>query len=142
VLLDTTGRTRPHLHLEPAQTGVVVGLQAMLDAAGLILVCPRCLSEGGSHVIGDVDVTRPVWRLECGCTIRVLERKDAIRPFDADGDLIASADSVLRPLSLAVRCPEPRCVNHPLEIERTPAGVVVRCRCAKTTFKTPLPTQQ
>ena len=142
MLLDTKGSTRPRLKLEPAQTGVVVGLQSMIDAAGLILVCPKCLSEGGSHVQGDVDVTKPVWRLECGCTVRVLERKDARTPYDADGDLIASADTVLRPLSLAVRCPEPRCVKHPLEIERTPLGVIARCRCAKTTFRTPTPIQQ
>ena len=142
MLIDTRGATRPRLHLEPAQTSVIVGLQPMLDASGLILVCPKCLSEGGSHLQGDADVTIPVWRLECGCTVRVLERCDATRPFDADGDLMASADTVLKPLSLAVRCPEPRCVRHPLDIERTPAGVTVRCRCAKTTFRTPTPTLQ
>lgn len=133
---------RQRVNVEPAQTGVLVGLQAMLEASGLILVCPRCLADGQSHLSGDVDVTRPIWHLTCGCKERVMERHDARRPFDADGDLIASADTVLAPLSLSVRCPESRCVTHPLEIERTAAGVVVRCRCAKTTFRTPAQTPQ
>lgn len=130
------------INVEPAQTGVIVGLQAMLEAAGLILVCPRCLADGGSNVTGDVDVTRPLWHLNCGCKERVMDRNDARRPFDADGDLMASADTVLQPLSLSVRCPERRCVKHALEIERTAAGVVVRCRCAKTTFRTLSPIPQ
>lgn len=142
MLIDTRGRERTRVKLEPAQTSLIVALNSMLEVSGLILACPQCLAEGGSNLSGDVAADRAVWKLECSCTVRVMERKDAIRPFDADGDLIASAKTVLEPIKLMVRCPESSCVRHPLEIERTEAGVVVRCRCAKTTFRRPRPTLQ
>jgi hypothetical protein len=133
-------RIRQRINVDPSQVGVIVGLQPMLDASGLILICPRCQAEGGSHIAGNADVTLPTWSLTCDCTERILERRHAARAFDATGDLIASADTVLQPLRLAVRCPEFRCVTHPLTIERGPAGVSVRCHCANTTFRTPTPT--
>ncbi len=142
MLIDTRGKARTRVHLEPAQTSMIVALNSMLDASGLILVCPQCLSEGGSNLSGDVDVKSAVWKLECACTVRVMERKDAARPFDADGDLIASANTVLQPVKLMVRCPERTCVRYPLEFERADAGMIVRCRCAKTTFRHPRPTLQ
>lgn len=142
MLIDTRGRERPRVKVEPAQTSVIVALQAMLDASGLILVCPDCLSDGGSNLQGDATVASAVWKLECACTVRVMERKDAMRPFDADGDLMASANTVLQPLKLTVRCPEASCVHRPLEMERTDSGLVVRCQCAKTTFRTPRPVLQ
>lgn len=135
MLINNTGKILQRMNVEPSQVGVLVGLQSMLQASGLILVCPRCLSEGGSHLAGNVDVTLPTWHLNCGCTERVIERRHASRAYDADGDLMVSAGTVLQPLRLSVRCPERTCVQHPLEIERSPAGVIVRCRCAKTTFR-------
>jgi hypothetical protein len=142
LLIDTRGKTRTRIHLEPAQTAMLVPLQGMLAAAGLILVCPQCLSEGGSHLSGDVASDQAVWKLECACTVRVMERKDAVKPFDADGDLIASANTVLNPVKLMVRCPQRACLRHPIEVERGERGVIVRCQCAKTTFRQPLPTLQ
>lgn len=142
MLIDVRGKERTRLKLEPAQTAFLIALQSMLNASGLILVCPQCLSEGGSNLHGDVAADRAVWTLGCDCTLRVMERKDAARPFDADGDLIASAKTVLEPVKLMVRCPERSCLRHPIEIERAESGVIVRCRCAKTTFRHPRPTLQ
>lgn len=121
--------------MEPSQTSVIVSLQAMLDASGLILVCPQCLRERGtSHLHGDVAVDAPRWNLTCDCANRIMERRHARHPYDADGDLMASADTVLAPIRLAVRCPKFHCLHHPLEMERTSKGLLVRCHCAKTTF--------
>ena len=128
---------RQHVTVEPNQTSLIVSLQPMLQASGFILVCPECQAAGVSTVTGDVAVDTPVWHLTCGCRDRVMARQDARRPFDADGELIASADTVLQPLRLSVRCPEATCVRHPLEITRVEKGMEVRCRCAKTTFRPP-----
>lgn len=128
-------RILQRVNVEPNQTNLIVSLQSMLQAAGLILVCPDCQAEGKSEVTGDVAADTPVWHLNCGCRERLMERKDARHLFDADGELMASAETVLQPVRLSVRCPEPRCVRHPLEMTRVEKGMEVRCRCAKTTFR-------
>lgn len=121
--------------MEPSQTSVIAALQSMLNASGLILACPHCLRERGhSHVRGDVYVTHPRWNLTCDCANRIMERRHARHPYDADGELMASAQTVLEPVRLTVRCPESSCLRHPLEMERTQTHLVVRCRCAKTRF--------
>ena len=120
--------------LTPAQTSMVIALQRLLQASGLILVCPRCLSDGGSHVEGDVSASSPTWRLTCGCAERVMQRAD-VSPMDADGQLFAEASTELPSLRLAIRCPDRRCVDQPLELTRTPDLFAIRCTCAKTTFK-------
>lgn len=119
--------------MEPSQTSVIVSLQELLRAYGLILACPRCLlARGASHVTGDVSVTAPRWNLTCDCTNRIMERRHARHPYDADGDLMASAETVLAQVSLTVRCPEKDCLPFPLEMERTAPCLIVRCRCAKS----------
>lgn len=120
--------------LTPVQTSLVIALQRILQASGLVLVCPQCRAMGSSHVRGDVSATTPVWRLTCDCAERVLQRAD-VTPMDADGALFAEAQTALRPIRLAVRCAERTCVDHPVELIRTPDLWSVTCSCAKTTFK-------
>lgn len=125
--------------LTPTQTSVLVALNRMLEAARLILACPRCLLNGGSKIEGTVSASQAHWSLNCDCTERQMSRAD-VREMDADAELFASAEDVLRPLSLVIRCAEARCVTQPLELERAADGLIVRCPCAKTTFRLTRPT--
>jgi hypothetical protein len=141
MLMDMHGRTKQRLNATAVQIGTILGLEIMLQAAGLILTCPSCADDGSPQLETDNSPTAREWKIDCGCRERRLAREDMRGIFDGDGDLMATAEDTLRSLRLTVRCPEVRCVRFPLDVERTEKGTVVRCRCAKTTFRRPSPTQ-
>ncbi len=119
----------------PAQISAILGLEAIIHATGLTLICTRCLADGFRGLDTDNDPNAAEFKIDCQCRERRVNAADVGRAMDADGDLIAHADEMLRPLSLSVRCPDRRCITHPLEIEHTPEGTIIRCHCAKTTLR-------
>jgi hypothetical protein len=139
MILQPHGRLKQRLTFTTVQIAAVLGLESLVQAAGLILVCPRCLSEGDPFLKTDNGPHSQELKIDCGCRERRIAASDVGRAMNADGDLIAAAEQILGPISLAVRCPERKCVTHPLEIERSETGTIVRCRCAKTTLHPPRP---
>jgi hypothetical protein len=137
MILNTHGRTKQRHVLTGAQIAAILGLEELVKATGLVIVCPHCTAEGDPFVDTDNDPQAAEWRIDCGCRERRILAKNVTRPMDADGDLIAQANEILKPVSLTLRCPQKKCLNHPLEIERTPTTTIVRCRCAKTTLHPP-----
>lgn len=132
------GRPRnllPRDALTPLQTSAILGLNTLVEATGLVILCPRCLRDGFGMVDTDNDPHAPVWKMDCQCCERRMDTATVTRALDADGDLMANAEQILAPLSLTVRCPEKKCIQHPLEIERRTDATVIRCRCAKTTLR-------
>jgi hypothetical protein len=123
--------------LTGAQIAAILGLENLVKATGLVIVCPRCTAAGDPFVDTDNDPNALEWKIDCNCRERRILAKNVTRPLDADGDLIAQADEMLAPVSLSVRCPQKRCINYPLDIERTPTNTIIRCRCAKTTLHPP-----
>jgi len=140
MLIDAVGKIRQRLVLTKAQTQTVVALQPLLQATGLILVCPKCQAGEGSHIEGDVDVSRPQWRLTCDCTERVMDRSDVRGLPDADGELVQQAEDTLRPVRLSVRCGERSCVGVPVDVTRGLNSAEIRCQCSKTTLRPRTPT--
>jgi len=137
VILKPHGHRKERLMLSGAQVAAILGLENIVLATGLVIVCPRCTADGDPTVVTDNSPDEPVWKIDCRCKERRILAKDVTRPLDADGDLIAQAESILAPVGLSVRCPQRRCLPYPLEIERTPTVTIVRCRCAKTTLHPP-----
>jgi hypothetical protein len=133
---------KPHgvkqrLTLTGGQIAAILGLENVVKATGLVIVCPHCAAEGDPFVDTDNSPSAPEWKIDCRCRERRIKASEVTRPMDADGDLVAQADEILKPVSLSVRCPQQKCINHPLEIERTPTATIIRCRCAKTTLHPP-----
>lgn len=129
---------RQRLTITSGQMAAILGLERFLSAHGLILVCPQCVQDGQPHLDTQNTTDAPEWKIDCACR----ERRSpnvAVRAMDADGTLLASADQILAPIRLAVRCATWRCVRHPIEIDHTPTTTILRCRCAKTTLHPPTP---
>lgn len=137
MIIKPNGAARQRLSISRVQIAAILGLENFLQAHGFILVCPRCLSDGDPFLHTDNTREAGELKIDCQCKERRIDASDLQRPMDADGGLIAAADSILSPLGLAVRCPERKCINHPIEIERTKESTVIRCRCAKTTLRPP-----
>lgn len=137
MILKPHGQRKERVMLSNAQIAAILGLENIVQATGLVIVCPRCTAEGDPTVETDNTPDAQVWKIDCRCRERRVLKKDVTRVMDADGDLIAQAEAILAPVSLSIRCPQKRCIQYPLEIERTPTFTVVRCRCAKTTLHPP-----
>lgn len=125
----------PRDAMTPMQIAAILGLEALMQATGLVILCPRCLSEGFGMLDTDNAPGNAIWKMDCRCRERRVKVAEVGRPLDADGELLANADQILAPLSLVIRCPEKTCIQHPLEIERGLDATIVRCRCAKSTIR-------
>lgn len=137
MILQPQGRIKQRLTLTAMQLGTIVGLEQFLQAHRLILACPRCVADGDLFLDTDNSPYAQEFKVDCQCRERRIHASDARQALDADGDLIASAENILKPVSLSIRCAERKCVSHPIEIERTPTSTILRCRCAKTTIHNP-----
>ncbi len=135
MILKPHGAVRQRLTASAAEIGTILGLENVLSATGLILTCPQCANDGFPALDTENDPRQQEWKIDCQCRERRLARSDMRGIFDSDADLLATADQTLRPLRLTVRCPEPRCLRHPIEIERTPTSTIIRCHCAKSTLR-------
>ena len=126
---------RQRLTITGPQISAILGLERLIQATGLILVCPRCLEDGDASLETDNTPGQAEFKIDCGCRERRIAARDLVVAMDADGDLAVQAEAMLAPLSLSLRCPDRRCLRHPLDIEQTPDHTILRCRCAKTTLR-------
>lgn len=134
MLIDPHGKVKQRVTISPIQIACILGLEHILTPHQLILTCPRCASDGKPVLETDNDPNAPIWKIDCGCMERRIQRA-VWKAMDADGELIANADQILQSIRLSVRCGERRCVRHAMDIYRLNGQVVAACRCAKTTFR-------
>ena len=125
----------PRMTMTPYQIGAILGLERLVQATGLVIICPTCLREGFGQLDTNNDPRAEEWRIDCRCRERRISTKRLSQSHDADGDLIAQADDLLRPLSLSVRCPQRSCLPYPLDIDRRDTTTIIRCHCAQTTLR-------
>lgn len=137
MILKPNGRAKQRLTISGVQMAAILGFENLTKATGLVLVCQNCLSEGDPFLQTDNDPLSREWKIDCQCKERRIATMDAPNAMDATGDLMAQLPQIVQSLGLVVRCPERKCVNHALEIERTEKNTIVRCRCAKTTLRPP-----
>lgn len=135
-----TDRVKQRITLTAAQMAVILGLEDFLRQHGLILCCPHCTDEGHAVLDTENDPRAPAWKIDCKCRERRFLVAEAQPPADADGQLLVRAERVLKPVRLAIRCGQRKCVRLPLEIARDGDKVILTCRCAKTTVHPPRPT--
>lgn len=120
--------------LTRAQISVILALETVLQAAGLILTCPRCAADGFPRLKTDNDPKDLTWTIDCRCRQRRVSRSEA-QPMSTSGDLLRLTPELLSPISLAVRCPSSPCLLTPLEMHPTPEGLLVTCRCGRYQFR-------
>jgi hypothetical protein len=120
---------RPVDAMSRAQVGLVMGLESILHAAGLVLVCPKCVADGHPDLDTNNAQDDEIWKIDCRCRRRRIARTES--RMVASGWLLLMVDDLLRPLSLDVRCPSERCRTKPLTIRQSANGltVTVNCHC-------------
>jgi len=125
---------KPTETLTAAQIGVVIGLDTILQMAGLILTCPRCASEGNPRLITDNGAEDTIWKIDCQCRKRRIQRRHVSQLMAPSGDLLLLVSELLKPVGLDVRCPTTRCLLSPLEMRRTEDSLIVSCHCGRMVF--------
>lgn len=120
--------------LTGAQVAFAIALERPLRAAGLWLVCTRCVEATGTydHLRCDNSLDLPVWRIDCLCTRRTFDRQTPIPTLVPSGRLIPEAGSVFRGTDLAVRCPVKKtgCLTTPLDCyPQLDGSTLIRCQC-------------
>ena len=128
---------KQRLTLTAAQIATILGIEDFVIKHGLILCCPRCTVEGSPFVDTDNTPGAREWKIDCDCTERRILATKVTQPMDADPELLAQVEDILRPAALTMRCPIPKCVTAPLIIERVGPDTVVRCSCTKRTIHPP-----
>lgn len=131
-----TDRVKQRLVLSGVQTAALLAIEDLMQKSGLVVLCPRCAAEGHLTLQTNNAPDMVEWKMDCLCRERRMYPSEAAHVMDADGDLMSEIDAILAPVSLAVRCPYPRCVQRPLEVERSEKETILRCRCAQTTIPT------
>ena len=118
---------RPVDAMTRAQVGLILGLDSILNAAGLVLVCPRCAANGHPHLDTNNTLDDEIWKVDCQCRRRRIARTES--RMVATGWLLLMVEDLLAPLSLDVRCPSEQCRLKPLKIWQSPDGLTVRVNC-------------
>jgi hypothetical protein len=125
--------TTPTIELSSQQMAIILGLESVLQAAGLWLVCPVCANELGTykHLVTGNAPTDDIWRIDCPCTHRRFRRQALEHSMIPSGDLLTVAAMSLPTARLAVRCPNKvsKCLTTDLTLTQRPDGVTARCRC-------------
>lgn len=126
--------TRKARDLTPLQVGFLIGVEPVLQATGLWIVCEQCAILTGTvkHLTLANAPEDPIWKADCRCTTRRIPRAQVTRSLPPNGRLLLDAPTILRGTGLAVRCPHKatRCLWTPLETVRdTPEELTVRCQC-------------
>jgi hypothetical protein len=119
---------RPTDAISRAQISLILGLDPVLQAAGLILTCARCAADGTPVLVTANSPEDTIWKIDCACRRRRVTRAGS-QPMEPSGDLLLMAADLLRPLGLELRCPARPCLLQPLDIRQTAAGVRVTCHC-------------
>jgi len=80
----------------------------------------------------DNDPSDAVWKIDCACRERRIKRKNIlINLLEINSDFVRAIERVLAPLSLQVRCCQPRCLRGgPVQIDTHGAETVIKCQCA------------
>lgn len=132
---------RPTTEISRAQIGVILALDTILQSAGLILACPRCVCEDNDASLRtDNNPLDVQWKIDCRCRRRRIYRGQATQRMLPSGDLLLLVPELLKPLGLDVRCPSRRCVQRPLTMQVTEDGLIVSCQCGRYTFRKTAPT--
>jgi len=119
---------RPVDAMSRAQLALILGLEDILREAGLVLTCPRCAADDHPQLATNNNIEDEVWKIDCQCRRRRVNRSNTA-PMRATGDLLLLVPDLLKPLSLDVRCANPRCVSKALTIKQTRNDLIVECRC-------------
>jgi len=137
VLIDTTGRKlRQRITLTPAQIGLVLGLERVLQQAERIVICcPRCAEDGDLTLDMENGPEDTIWKMDCRCKERRILRKDVTATMGSSGDLLLIAESVLSPAHLVVRCRHKLCYKKPLRLRPTAEGTHASCECSRLQFR-------
>lgn len=136
MIVSTT--ERPTLAIQPAQLAVILGLETVLQQAGMVLCCPRCVREHNDlRLKTDNAPEDAIWKVNCRCRTRQIAKADAHAPLEPSGHLIVLADELLAPLSLAVRCPSVQltCRHMNLTVRPEVDGWRVSCGCSTYRFQ-------
>jgi hypothetical protein len=123
--VSMTADPRPLIAISPHQIAFILGIEHVLRLERLILVCPRCARDGYRFLQTDNAPHDPIWKINCGCHRRQIARDAAVRGVAPTAPPLLVADTFLRPLVLAVRCPQTTCLTTPL----THRGGTVTCQC-------------
>lgn len=133
---------KPQIQLTAAQLSVIVGLESVLQKAGLGLICPYCVGKEPCDglLMTNNDPLDLSWKLDCDCTHRVGSRA-GVNPVPASGDLILLAAELLKDAKLDVRClrTKTNCRYQPLKSQRTATAIRIECECGRMTFKAARP---
>lgn len=129
---------KPRIQLSSAQLSLILGLETILQKAGLVLVCPFCAGSASCDGLlttnnHPLDLT---WKLDCDCRERRGSR-GGVMPMKATGDLIPLGADLLREARLDIRCPQAHseCRYTPLKTQRLANHIRVECQCGRMTFK-------
>lgn len=129
-------QTRPTLALSSAQIGIILALEPLLADTGMSLVCPACVRDRGDASLQTANSPGDeTWKIDCQCRQRRVARTAVGTIPPLTGDLFLLGTDALAAVGLALRCPRRRCVRQALEMRQTPQGLVVRCDCARLTFR-------
>jgi hypothetical protein len=133
--MSDTKADRPTLTLTGYQIGLVLGLERVLDKAGLTIVCPDCAETGDLVLSADNAPEDTIWRIDCNCRKRRINRSDVISVPPPSGDLLPAAQEALKAAKLEIRCGRARCYRLTPEMRHTNEGVLVQCQCGRMQFK-------
>ena len=127
---------RPTILLSGAQIGLLLALEDVFQAAGLVVVCPHCLrSKGRGELTTDNAPGDAVWKMNCACRDRKADPRSVGTVPAPSGDLLPLAEAALAGADLVIRCPSRTCRHRPLEMRQTPEGLLVTCECARLQFR-------
>lgn len=122
---------RPVEAMSPAQLGLILGLNALIQESGdglLTVTCPRCAADGHPQLLTDNDPEEGTWKIDCRCRRRRVMRQTGVA-METSGDLLLLASDLLGPIGLVVRCPHPQCLTTPLTLRATALGVTATSPC-------------
>src|SRR5688572_30418271 len=103
--LGTVPALKPQIQLTAAQVSLILGLESVLQKAGLGLICPFCAGSAPCDglLTTDNDPWDLSWKLDCDCRHRV-GASAGVMPLPASGDLILLAAEMLKDARLDIRC--------------------------------------
>jgi hypothetical protein len=140
--LATVPTLQPQIQLTAAQLSLILGLESVLQNAGLGLICPFCAGSAPCDglLTTDNDPFDLSWKLDCDCRHRVGARA-GVMPMQPSGDLILLAAELLKDARLDVRClkTHAQCRYTPLTTQRLATQIRVECPCGRMTFKAATP---
>lgn len=140
--LATIPVLKPQIQLTAAQLSLIVGLETVLQKAGLGLICPYCVGkeECDGILMTANDPLDLSWKLDCDCTHRVGSRA-GVNPMTPSGDLILLGAELLKAAKLDIRCLriKTNCRYTPLKSQRSATTIRVECECGRMTFSAAQP---